>query len=484
MKQFYIIIAKIGVLCLLLLQCLPATADDVHNRILTRAIKAYKNLQYQEAAKLLKDVISYKKMSEDLQVEEMLAISLRKLDRVPDATFWYRKLVHSSDPKPSWFLHYAQLLASMELYDSAALYYGKYATLMPADKRGDAFAKAYANIADLKKGNKQFQVFFTNINTDASEYSPMFYKGGLLFTSNRRINGSVKNVYGWNKSPYSDIYEVDTLSIILPEEPDSLLADVRRNPNKYRSQLHALKTAIAEESPGDNRRMGFYDESMAGDTLGAISKIEGVHQFKGSVNSRFHEGSTSIGPDGTIYFTRSSHKRNNFGRSTDGVFRLQIFNTAKNDRGVEPFKYNDEDWSNAHPAVSKDGLFMIFTSDKPGSVGGTDLYLCTRDKITSQWNAPVNLGPLINTEGNEAFSYIDNNGTLFFASDGHPGLGGLDIFSIALNPNTHRPEGTVTHLGAPVNSPKDDFGFIWSDEWNKGYFSSNRRGNDDIYIVK
>lgn len=469
----------------LLLQFVPAGADGVHDRIMKQAIKAYRNLQYDEAAALLKDVVSYKKMSDDLIAEEMLAISLHKLDRIPDALFWYRKLVYSHDPKPSWFLNYARLLANMEMYDSAAIFYDKYSVLKPEDKRGAAFAKAYADIAGLKKGDKNYQIYFANINTDASEYSPAFYNGGLLFTTNRRVNRSVKNVFGWNKSPYSDIYHVDTLSEIRAEEPDSILADVRRNPAKYKNELHALKTANMETSPGDNKRIGFYDETMDADTLGAVVKVQGVHELKGVVNSRFHEGTCSVLPDGNIYYTHSGHKRNAFGRSNDGVFKLQIYYTlGKNQELREPFKYNDEDYNNGHPALSKDGLLLVFTSDMPGTIGGTDLFYCTREKTTEQWSTPQSMGTIVNTLGNEAFPYLDADGNLYFASDGLPGLGGYDIFKVALNTRTHKPEGEVSHLGAPVNSSKDDFGFIWSNDIHTGYFSSNRRGNDDIYIIK
>lgn len=467
-----------------LLICLSAGADAIHKKVMKQAVKAYQSYHYQEAVKLLEDVISYKKLTEDLMAEEMLANSLRRLERNKEAAFWYRRLVHSHDPKPSWYLNYAQVMAMMEHYDSAAIYYNKYATLVPADKRGEAFAKAYANPETLKKGSRQYEVFFANINTDAAEYGPCFYKNGLLFVSNRRVNRSVKHVYGWSQSPYSDIYQVDSLHVIVPEEPDSILADVRMNPKMYRKQLHALKTATRQESPGDNTRMGFFDPTMAGDTLGYVVKVPGVHHLAGRVNSRFHEGPMTVLPDSSLLFTRSSHTANRFNRSdVDGANKLQLsYTTNKMLKVVDPFKYNDEDHSTAHPAVSKDGMLLIFASDMPGSLGGMDLYYCLKDKATDQWSMPVNMGPLINTKGDEAFPFIDKHNRLFFASDGHVGLGGMDIFSIALK--GHTPDGEVAHLGAPVNSPKDDFGFIWSDELRHGYFSSNRRGNDDIYIVK
>lgn len=484
MKSVYIKIAGMIAGAALLLPCLQAGADVIQKRVMKEAMRAYHSLHYQEVVTLLKDEISYKKLSRDLIAEEMYANSLRKLERTKDAIFWYRRLVHSRDPKPSWYLYYAQLLAMMEMYDSSAIYYVRYAEVSPHDERGKAFAKAYEHPAELAKSARQYRIAFANINTDAAEYSPCFYKEGILFVSNRRVNRSVKHVFGWNQSPYSDIYMADSLAQITGLEPDSVIADVRSNPKKYRKQLYALNTANREESPGDNKRYGYFDPTMWGDTLGAVMKVQGVHHLAGRVNSRFHEGPLTVMPDSSLMFTRSSHTANRFNRSDgDGVNKLQIsYSTDKTLKAVDPFKYNDEDYTTAHPAVSKDGMVLIFASDMPGSLGGLDLYYCLKDKATDQWSHPVNMGPMVNTKGNEMFPFIDHENRLFFASDGHPGLGGMDVFSILLK--GHVPEGDIHHLGAPVNSSKDDFGFIWSKERGYGFFSSNRRGNDDIYIVK
>lgn len=484
MTSVYLKAAGLLITAALVVPCFQAGADIIQKRIMKEAVKAYHGLHYQEVVNLLENEVSYKRLSRDLIAEEMLANSLRKLERTKDAVFWYRRLVHSRDPKPSWFLHYAQMLGMMEMYDSAAVYYAQYARLAPHDKRGEAFAKAYEHPAELAKGARQYQIWFANINTDAAEYSPCFYKEGLLFVSNRRVNRSVKHVFGWNQSPYSDIYMADSLSQVVALEPDSIIADVRRNPKKYRKQLHALKTANREESPSDSKRYGYFDPTMFGDTLGAVMKVQGVHHLAGRVNSRFHEGPMTVMPDSSLLFTRSSHTANRFNRSDeDGLNKLQIsYTTNKHLKVVDPFKYNDEDYTSAHPAVSKDGMLLIFASDMPGTQGGLDLYYCLKDKSTDQWSAPVNMGPMINTKGNEIFPFIDHENRLFFASDGHPGLGGLDVFSILLK--AHSPDGEISHLGAPVNSSRDDFGFIWSDELRYGFFSSNRRGNDDIYIVK
>lgn len=136
--------------------------------------------------------------------------------------------------------------------------------------------------------------------------------------------------------------------------------------------------------------------------------------------------------------------------------------------------------SAAHPSISVDGNTLYFSSNMPGGFGGNDLYKVERTNSAGEWSKPVNLGPKINTEGNELFPFIHENGNLYFASDGHLGLGGLDVFTVRLN----SPTTSVVNLGYGVNSNQDDFGFFLKEDKRSGFFSSNRdrgKGADDIY---
>ena len=146
---------------------------------------------------------------------------------------------------------------------------------------------------------------------------------------------------------------------------------------------------------------------------------------------------------------------------------------------VIPFQYNSAEFSVGHPAISEDGSTLYFVSDMPGGFGGTDIYVTRKHALG--WSTPENLGPEINTEGNEMFPFLQENRTLYFASNGHTGLGGLDIFMYDLK------NLQVTNVGVPINSSKDDFGLIVSENGKQGFFSSNRddiNGSDNIYQFK
>ena len=182
-----------------------------------------------------------------------------------------------------------------------------------------------------------------------------------------------------------------------------------------------------------------------------------------------------------MYFTRDNYNAGVIGKSTiDGIVKLKIYQQVKNNDGIwsapTEFDYNGNDYSTGHPSLSADGKNLYFASDRPGGYGGTDIYVCT--KINNNWSAPQNLGAEINTEGNEMFPYISNTNTLYFASNGKPGLGGLDIFSSTINNDKC---STPENMGYPINTDKDDFGLITNSNSADGYFTSNRKGSDDIY---
>ena len=187
--------------------------------------------------------------------------------------------------------------------------------------------------------------------------------------------------------------------------------------------------------------------------------------------------------------------RNNFdntkrtgkvGKSEDNIVKLKLYIArVDGDKWIEEqeFQYNNDEYSVGHAALSPDGNLLYFVSDMPGGFGGTDLYVSER--VGGTWLAPKNLGPEINTEGDEMFPWMAEDGTLYFASTGHGGLGGLDIFRVKGEPGSWE---APKNMGAPINSPQDDFGLIrLKGDNTKGYFTSNRiggRGSDDIYSFK
>ncbi|MDH5382758.1 MAG: OmpA family protein, partial [Cyclobacteriaceae bacterium] len=185
-----------------------------------------------------------------------------------------------------------------------------------------------------------------------------------------------------------------------------------------------------------------------------------------------------------MIFTRNNYVDQKYGKSEDGVNKLKLFYAEWNDDNwskATPLSFNRDNYSYGHPTISSDGKMLIFASDMLGSLGETDLFISYFEN--GNWTEPQNLGSRINTQGREMFPYLYNDHILFFASAGHGGLGGLDVFRIDLNDKDNAP---IKNMGYPINSSKDDFGLILDSEMTVGYFSSNRNNgptDDDIYKV-
>lgn len=204
------------------------------------------------------------------------------------------------------------------------------------------------------------------------------------------------------------------------------------------------------------------------------------HLLKGDVNGPFHEGPASFSPDGTeVYFTRSNYFKRKMEVNEERENNLKIFKATLVDgewTNLEDLPFNSDDYSVGHPALTPCCHTLYFVSDMPGGYGGTDLYRV--DFIDGKWTEPENLGDVVNTSGNEMFPYYDEDGTLYFSSDAHNSMGGLDVFMTYYTGDRWvQPE----NLNYPINSNKDDFGFILDDETNTGFISSSRTDKDKIY---
>ena len=206
--------------------------------------------------------------------------------------------------------------------------------------------------------------------------------------------------------------------------------------------------------------------------------------FDRGINTKFHEGSAAFFNDGQrMIFTRNSYVDGEVQESEAGINKLKLFIADREDDGdgwtnVQPLPFNNDEHATGQPAMSADGQTLYFVSDAPGGFGGTDLYAC--DYQQGQWGTPRNLGEPINTAGDEMFPFVHTDGSLYFASRGHAGLGGLDIFRVAT------PDAQPQNLGYPVNSSLDDFALVLDSAGRHGFFSSNReRGgaDDNLYAV-
>ncbi|WP_339729157.1 OmpA family protein [Maribacter stanieri] len=208
-----------------------------------------------------------------------------------------------------------------------------------------------------------------------------------------------------------------------------------------------------------------------------------VDKLSKKLNKKTHESSTAFTKDGnTMYFTRNNSDDGKFERDEDGVSRLKIYKATKENgewNNIEELPFNGDSYSVAHPTLNNDESKLYFASDMPGTKGESDIYVVDINK-DGTFSTPKNLGDRINTESRETFPFVTESDKLYFSSDGHPGLGGLDVFATDLK----NERGEVFNIGRPLNGEEDDFSYIINEETKKGFFASNRKGgqgNDDIY---
>ncbi|MGE0569413.1 MAG: OmpA family protein, partial [Bacteroidia bacterium] len=208
-------------------------------------------------------------------------------------------------------------------------------------------------------------------------------------------------------------------------------------------------------------------------------------QFLKGINSKFNDGPISITKDGnTIFFTRNAIEKEN--KSSDGTYKLNIYQgTISLGTIVQPLllKFNNKEFNCAHPSISEDGKTLYFASDMPGGFGGMDIFYSEMGS-DGVWGTPINMGEKINTKGHDMFPFITKENVLYFSSDGHEGLGGLDIYEAPLK---DKKANRVYNMGMPINSQMDDFGYYLNEDLKSGFLSSNRTNggmNDDIFSVE
>lgn len=248
-------------------------------------------------------------------------------------------------------------------------------------------------------------------------------------------------------------------------------------PVKYRNGL-VFVTSRRKSGPQDSQTGETFFELWFSELDPNQQPLE-PNLFSIQLKSQFHENAVAFSRDeNKIYYTRNSTE----GSSQIGRKVLNIFEATRNREtwtNQKPLPFNGNDYSCMHPTLTPNGNKMIFASNMPGGMGGLDLYLI--EKKDDEWSMPINLGPEVNTPGNEVFPFFHESGTLFFSSDGHRGLGGFDLFMIDLSGPKW---STVANLGIPFNSEQDDITFYLNSESNAGFFASGRtggKGKDDIY---
>jgi len=283
-----------------------------------------------------------------------------------------------------------------------------------------------AALDKLLNQQSQFIVTHLSLNSPFADFGPMYYKDKIVFASSRDSMNLHTRVYEWNQQPYLNLYEADTVQ------------------------------------------------------LG--SDLVAIRDFGNDINTKYHEALATFNQEGTImFFTRNNYTNKNLERDGEGTNHLKMYRSELQGGYwtiPEEVPFNNSEYSVGQPALSPNGKILFFVSDMPGGIGETDIYFVTI-KNDGSYSEPKNIGDLINTGGREMFPFVTED-KLYFASDGHLGLGGLDIFESEITDDLTKPK----NLGPILNSRKDDFGFIVNEQNNRGYFSSNRdggTGDDDIY---
>lgn len=424
---------KLGrVLSLAIVMLFCMTSVNAQKGKLKRANKAMEELNYQGAIEILNQILQKK---DNAEAKKIIAEAYHKVNDTENAEYWYSQVILLPDAEPINKLYYGQMLQRNGKCDEATTWYDSYLTDVPGDTRAQFLSKACDYERELMEKNVGvYNVQHLDINSNLDDFGPVLNSDGkLIFSSERDRGSAVKRLHCWTGNPFLELFEVE------------------RRENQDGACLS-------------------YD-------YGRVDKYDNIF------NSKFHDAAITFGNEGDeMYFTRNNLVKGKTGKSDDGVVKLKVFRSVKSGDSwgeLESLPFNSDEYSVAHPALSADGQKLFFSSDMPGGFGGMDLYFAERNG--ERWGSPINLGPKINTEGNELFPFIKNDGAIYFASDGHIGLGGLDIFMAPADASAF---GAVTNLGYPINTFSDDFGMIFEKDGRNGYFASDREGGlgrDDIY---
>lgn len=342
---------------------------------------------------------------------------------------WYGELfVTNQDQEAEYFYRYSQCLKSVGEYAKAGEMLEQFNKKSGNDKRAKLFIKHKNYLEVIKENSGRFNIGDAGINSEYSDYGSSFSGNKLVFASARDTGGVSKRVFQWTNQSFTNLY-------------------------------------ASEVSSSGN--------------------LEAPKPFGNRINSKFHESTPVFTKDGkTVYFTRNNFFEGKKGKDDKKITLLKLYKaTLENDSwgNVSELPFTSNQYSVAHPMLSPDDKTLYFASDMPGTFGQSDLFKVTINDDGS-FGTPKNLGEMINTEGRETFPYISDENELYFASDGHPGLGGLDVFVSKIEQDGGFKE--VQNLGAPINGSQDDFAFLIDSKTRNGFFTSNRtggKGYDDIY---
>jgi len=342
---------------------------------------------------------------------------------------WYDELFSmTQDVEPEYFYRYSHTLKVTGHYAKADEMLLKFSEKSGADSRAKLFKTNRNYLSEIKANSGRYKIEDAGINTKYSEYGGAHYGNKLIFTSARDTGFLFQRKHKWS--------------------------------NQYFTKLYAT-------------------EMVTDTTLGTPVK------FANKIRIPFHEATPIFTKDGqTMYFTQNNYLKGKKRENAKKITFFKIYKAKLIDKewsNVEELPFDSDNYSVGHPALSPDEKTLYFASDMPGTKGQSDIFKCTIDE-DGNYGIPENLGSKINTEGRESFPFISEENELYFASDGHPGLGGLDIFVVEIAKDGSYKK--IKNIGEPANSSDDDFGFLINSETRRGFLTSNReggKGSDDIY---
>ena len=401
------------------------------------ANESYDDMAYANAIELYENLA--KKGYVNTSILQKLGDSYYFNGKLAQANQWYTELFEGEykgkdlTVLPSeYYYRYAQTLKGVEDYKKSLEYMNAFAAMEQSDSRTALYNKNRDYLSHIENQSDLYEVKSLSINTEYSDYGGSMLGDDLVFTS-ARATSTVKDsqLHAWTNESYTSLYRVK----------------------------------VRPEGLGEPER------------------------FSTNLDSQVNDATAVFTADGnTMYFTRNNAKHNGKSKQNkEHTSMLKIYKAVKQGDGlwgqVEALPINSDNYNTAHPALSPDGKWLYFASDRPESIGESDLY---RVALYSNGGyGPVeSLGMGINTAGRESFPFISSDSQLYFSSNGHPGLGGLDVFVSKLYPDGTL--GPVVNMGKPINSSMDDFGFYFDPKEKKGFLSSNRaggHGSDDIYLV-
>ncbi len=393
----------------------------------TKANKQFDNYAYVDAIKTYERL--FEKGYKSVEMLQKLGDSYYFNADLESSAQYYSELFKlKQDIEPEYYYRYAQSLKGIKNYKKAETMLLKFNEESGNDRRAKLAVEQKDYLAQIKKNSGRYTIKNAGINSAKSDYGSTFYRNDIIFTSERDTARLGKGKHSWTGESFTNLFSASI------------------------------------------------DESGSLNTPNRFGKI---------INSKFHESTPVFSKDGkTVYFTRNNFLNGKKGKDINKTTLLKIYKaTLDGDdwTDITELPFNSDEYNVAHPALSSDGKTLYFASNMPGSIGQSDLYKVAISN-DGTFGAPMNLGVTVNTEGRETFPMITAENELYFASDGHPGLGGLDIFVSKQEIDGSFKE--VQNVGEPLNSSKDDFGFFMNTTTRVGYITSNRDGglgSDDIY---